>query len=314
MTRAPEPMAEAMRAARAQAPAPERVAAEPGESRLQLPDGPWSTLLEGLSARFPNIPRSEWQSRFARSAVRDADGRALAADAPYVAGRTVRYRREVANETVIPFEERILHVDEDLVVVDKPHFLPVAPTGDWVEQTLLRRLMRRLDNPQLVPLHRLDRLTAGLVLFSARPASRAAYHALFRARAIDKTYTARAHALPGLPFPQLRESHIEVGEPFFRRREGAGPANSRSEIDVQRREGEIWQYRLRPQTGRTHQLRLHMAALGAPILNDPLYPTLREPLVDDYARPLQLLAETLAFTDPLSGRPRRFETGLQLGG
>lgn len=284
------------------------------ESRVQLPPGPWLTLLDGLCARFPGIARSQWQDRLQRGCVRDAAGLALQAQSAYVAGQVVRYQREVAHETVIPFEETILHVDADLVVVDKPHFLAVAPIGEWVEQTLLRRLVRRLDNPALVPLHRLDRLTAGLVMFSARPATRAAYHALFSARGIEKTYAALAPALPAQTFPLTRQSRIEVGEPFFRRRECEGAANSCSEIDVSAREGPLWRYRLRPQTGRTHQLRLHMAALGAPILNDPLYPALREPQVDDYARPLQLLAQRLAFTDPLSGRPRRFDSRLELAG
>lgn len=283
------------------------------DSRVQLPPGPWLTLLDGLCARFPGIARSQWEDRLQRGCVRDAEGQALRAGSPYLAGQIVRYQREVANETPIPFEATVLHVDADLVVVDKPHFLAVAPIGDWVEQTLLRRLMRTLDNPALVPLHRLDRLTAGLVMFSARPASRAAYHALFSSRAIAKTYEARAPALPAASFPLTRHSRIEVGEPFFRRRECAGAPNSSSEIDVIEREGPVWRYALRPLTGRTHQLRLHLAALGAPILNDPLYPVLREPLADDYARPLQLLAQRLEFIDPLSGRARRFDSSLRLG-
>jgi len=149
-------------------------------SRLQLPPGDWSCLLEGLCARFPRIDRGQWQDRFARGRVRDAQGRALAADHPWQVGLEIHYFREVADEPVIPHQEAILHVDAHLQVADKPHFLPVTPAGGYVQQTLLARLVARTGNPDLVPLHRLDRLTAGLVLFSTRPGTRDAYQRLFR--------------------------------------------------------------------------------------------------------------------------------------
>jgi tRNA pseudouridine32 synthase/23S rRNA pseudouridine746 synthase len=264
-------------------------------------------VLEGLCARFPAIGRARLLDRIERGLVRDADGQAVAADAAYRVGAELTYYREVESEPEIPFDEVVLHADEHLVVVDKPHFLPVTPAGKHVEQTLLARLVRRLGNPDLVPLHRIDRGTAGLVLFSTRADSRALYQALFPQRRISKRYEALAPALPDAEFPLVRRSHLERGEPFFRMREGEGAANSETRIDVISRGESSWRYGLEPVTGRKHQLRVHMAALGAPILNDPLYPECGDQ-IDDYERPLKLLARSLQFVDPLSGLERRFES------
>jgi tRNA pseudouridine32 synthase/23S rRNA pseudouridine746 synthase len=235
----------------------------------------------------------------------DVDGRAADRLTPYRPGSVVTYRREVPAEVRIPFEETIVHQDDDLVVVDKPHFLPVMPAGQYVEETLSVRLVRRLGNPDLVALHRLDRGTAGLVVFSARPSSRDAYTALFRDRAIAKTYEALAPPMPGRRFPFSHASRIERGEPFFRMRDVEGPANATTHIDVIERGADAWRYRLEPVTGRKHQLRVHMAALGAPIIGDPMYPTVREE-AGDFSDPLRLLARELAFIDPFSERERRF--------
>ncbi|WP_313179564.1 pseudouridine synthase [Stenotrophomonas sp.] len=283
-------------------------------SRLQLPPGDWPCLLDGLCARFPRIDRAQWQDRFARGRVQDAQGRALAADQPWQVGLEILYFREVSDEPSIPFSEHILYQDEHLLVADKPHYLPVTPAGGYVRETLLARLVAQTGNAGLVPLHRLDRLTAGLVLFSQRPDSRDAYQRLFRERRIDKTYEALAPALPGLAFPLQRLSRIAAGEPFFRMAEVQGEANARTRVEVIAAHGTVWHYRLQPDTGRKHQLRVHMAALGAPILGDDLYPQL-QPVADPLqAPPLQLLARALAFQDPLSGEPRAFssERWLQL--
>lgn len=281
-------------------------------SRLQLPPGPWATLLDGLCARFPRIARAQWQNRFARGRVLDAQGRALTADMPWQVGLDIQYFREVADEPVIPFTETIVHLDAHLLVADKPHFLPVTPAGGHVRETLLARLVARTGNADLVPLHRLDRLTAGLVLFSTQRASRDAYQRLFRERRIEKTYEALAPALPGREFPLQRYSRLVPGEPFFRMAEVPGEANARSRIELIEAEGPIWRYRLLPETGRKHQLRVHMAMLGAPIMGDDLYPQLRQRAPDVAEAPLQLLARALAFDDPLSGARRMFSSGRSL--
>jgi tRNA pseudouridine32 synthase/23S rRNA pseudouridine746 synthase len=281
-------------------------------SRFQLPPGPWPTVLDALCACFPKVDRATWTSRFARGRILDTSGEPLPLDAPYRVGAELRYYREVANETRIDVAETILHADADLIVVDKPHFLPVMPGGGYVADTLLARLVRRFGDIGIVPLHRLDRLTAGVVLFSANPATRSRYQALFRDRAITKRYEAIAAPLPATAFPLQRQSRLERGEPFFRMRETAGEANAFTDIDVLERGATAWRYALTPITGRKHQLRVHMAALGAPIANDPLYPVLIDDAQDDPQRPLQLLARSLEFIDPVTGARRRFDSGRSL--
>ena len=280
-------------------------------SRLQLPPGAWSTVLDALCAHFPAVDRTQWLDRFARRRVLDANGRPLDVETPYRVGLEVQYFREVLDEPRVEGEVVLVHVDPHLVVADKPHFLPVMPSGRFVRETLLARLVERLDNPQLVPLHRIDRDTAGLVMFSAHPASRARYSALFASRRIEKHYEAVAPALPGMEFPHVRSSRLERGEPFFRMRETEGPPNASSHIDVLARGDGLWRYALMPISGRKHQLRVHMAALGAPIANDRLYPELSA-AEDDPERSLRLLARRLAFVDPLDGTAREFVSGRAL--
>jgi tRNA pseudouridine32 synthase / 23S rRNA pseudouridine746 synthase len=282
-------------------------------STFHLPPGQWSTLLDCLCASFAKVTRETWLSRFERRLVLDDHGVALAVDHPYRLHSRVHYYREVATEAVIPFRESILHQDEHLLVADKPHFLPVVPSGEYVSETLLARLTRRTGNRDLVPLHRIDRATAGLVIFSTNPQTRARYHALFREREIVKGYEAIASPLPHLHLPLICASRLVSGEPFFRMRQVDGSPNSETWIDVIDRSDPHWRYELRPVSGRKHQLRVQMAALGAPILNDDWYPQLLDQAADDYARPLQLLAKRLQFVDPLDGSERRFQSALQLG-
>jgi tRNA pseudouridine32 synthase/23S rRNA pseudouridine746 synthase len=282
-------------------------------STVHLPAGPWRTVLDGLCDMFPAIGRGQWTDRMDRGRVLDAAGASIPSSAIYPrAGLRVHYYREVVDEQPIPFVESLRHVDEHLVVADKPHFLPVIPSGVFVEETLLRRLMRRLDNPDLVPLHRIDRATAGLVLFSANRSSRSAYQALFQEQRIEKSYEALAPLLPQRSFPLTRCTRLVRGEPFFRTQEVDGKPNSETHIEVISRGDTYWRYALHPVTGKKHQLRVHMAAIGAPICNDPWYPALRGEETDDYQRPLKLLAKRLAFVDPLSGRSREFESALVL--
>lgn len=277
-------------------------------SRVQLPPGPWATALEFLVAHFREIPELIWRSRIEGGRVLREDGSAIDAFTPYRAGETLHYYRELEVETPIPFEAQILHRDEHLLIADKPHFLPVIPAGRFVQESLLVRLKQATGLEDLVPLHRIDRGTAGLVAFSLNPQTRSAYQQLFPRREVVKQYEALAPALPGLQFPITRRSRLVPGEPFFRMEEAAGIPNSETLIEVAEHRGDLALYRLFPVTGRKHQLRVHLAALGAPILHDPLYPALRPEAGDDYARPLQLLARALAFTDPLSGERRCFES------
>ncbi|WP_434650443.1 pseudouridine synthase [Pseudomonas sp. D1-2] len=288
-------------------------AAQHQASTLYLPPGPWQTVLDCLCDRFRAISREQWLDRIARGRVLDAEGKAIRADLPYREGLRVHYFREVPDEKPIPVMESILYVDEHLVVADKPHFLPVTPAGEYVEQTLLRRLIHRLDNPQLVPLHRIDRHTAGLVLFSANPDTRSRYQALFPTRRIEKFYQAIAPALPGLTFPRVHKSRMVDGEPFFRMQEGAGEPNTETAMEVLEKSGDLWRYGLYPVTGKKHQLRVHMNALGAPICNDPFYPDVVRDAVDDFANPLKLLARGVRFIDPLTGQERDFESRISLG-
>lgn len=292
-------------------PAPDRDGVP--ASKVWLPHGRWDSLLAFLAERFPDVGKDTWWQRLAQGRVLDANGHPLAPDAPAVPGLPVYYFRELCDEAVIPMQEEILYQDDHLLVADKPHFLPVTPAGRFVNETLLVRLRRRTGLTTLVPIHRLDRETAGLVLFSADPRSRGHYQALFREQRLEKTYEALAAPAAGLDFPLVRESRIVRGERFFTMREepGATP-NAKTVIDVIARHAQHWHYRLRPATGKTHQLRVHMLALGIPICNDLLYPVVHPVGADAYDRPLKLLARSLAFTDPLTGQARMFESGRKL--
>lgn len=281
-------------------------------SAVFLPEGGWPTVLAFLAERFPGVDSACWQARMAAGRVVGEGGDKLAPDATYRPRTRVFYYRELDDEPVIPFEEHVLFEDEHLVIADKPHFLPVAPVGQYLRETLLARLKRRLGIPQLVPLHRLDRETAGLVMLSKNVASRDAYHALFRGDGIEKLYEAMAPLNPALVFPATRRSRIERAERFYRREEVTGAPNAVSVITLMEAGDRFGRYRLQPVTGKTHQLRVHMAALGIPICNDLLYPNERDRSGEDQSRPLQLLARHLAFRDPLTGEERRFESRFRL--
>lgn len=281
-------------------------------STVHLPAGPWATVLDCLSAHFSAISRDTWLARINSGKVLDEHEQPISPEHPYKQGLRLYYFREVPNETPVPFQETVLYADEHLIVADKPHFLSVTPAGEYVEETLLARLSKRFDNPHLTPLHRIDRLTAGLVLLATQPHSRAAYQRLFAERQMHKTYEAIAPALPELEFPLLHKSRMVEGEPFFLMKEGVGTPNSETRIEVRERNGGLWRYGLYPVTGKKHQLRLHLAALGAGICNDPFYPVLDKEALDDYSKPLKLLAQSLRFTDPLSGQEREFHSQLRL--
>jgi tRNA pseudouridine32 synthase/23S rRNA pseudouridine746 synthase len=238
----------------------------------------------------------------------------VAADEPYTAGRYLWFHRDFAPEEPVPFEVGIVHRDERLVIADKPHFLATTPRGGHITETALARLRRGLGLPELQPAHRLDRLTAGLVLLVVRPGDRGAYQALFRDRLVGKEYEAVAPYEPAVALPRTVRSRIVKEPGVMAAREEPGEPNSESRIELLEHHAGLGRYRLLPATGRTHQLRVHMCGLGLPILYDPVYPVVQEPgpQAADYSRPLQLLAKVLQFTDPVTGEPYRFESRLRL--
>lgn len=281
-------------------------------SCVGLPAGRWPTITDFLVQRFPAISRQVWLERMAHGLVVDEFGAAVTPERCYRGNMRVYYYRALEDEPPVPFEATVLYQDEHLVVADKPHFLPVTPSGHYLQETLLVRLKNSLGLDSLTPLHRIDRETAGLVLFSVNPPERDAYQALFRQHQIAKHYEAVAPWREDLGFPLTRKSRIMQGEPFFRQCETPGEPNSETRIDVLRVRGDRALYALTPLTGKKHQLRVHMNALGLPILNDRIYPPVHPAPDDDYRFPLQLLAKSLAFEDPLTGQSRQFETRFSL--
>lgn len=293
---------------RARIPIPLPIRNGVAPSYLWLQPGPWETLLAFLNERFPAVTTGEWISRMERGEVRDEKGQAFTPASRYRRGACVFYYREVESETPIPFEERILFQDEHLLVADKPHFLPVTPSGPYLLETLLVRLKKKTGLAQLTPIHRLDRETAGIVVFSHNPASRGRYQSLFQQRVMHKVYEAIAGTLPNAVFPLIRRSRVVDADQFFRSQEVAGEPNAETRIELIEERGALSLYRLRPVTGRKHQLRVHLAALGIAIVNDRFYPEAMPSGQDDFSAPLKLLARSIAFTDPLTGADRHFES------
>lgn len=269
-------------------------------------------LLDFLDRQFVRVGRAEWQRRIAAGAVRNDRGEPLEAESAVRARQRIRYRREVEVEPAIPFEESVLFQDERLLVADKPHFLPVTPSGPWVNECLLYRLMRRTACAQLIPLHRLDRETAGLVMFSKDPATRAAYAALFMKGRVTKRYEAIARAPCDGRTEWQVEGRVEKGEPWFRMRTAEGAVNARTRIRLLETRGEWARFAIEPLTGKQHQIRLHLAAIGCPIANDWLYPDLQPEPKRLFEGPLLLLARELAFTDPVTGEARSFQSAYRL--
>lgn len=281
-------------------------------SCVGLPSGDWPTFTGFLIERFPAIDRETWLARMNAGLVADEFGGPVTPERPYRGHMRLYYYRDLPQEPRIPFEATVLFQDEHLVVADKPHFLPVTPSGHYLQETLLVRLKNELRLDTLIPIHRIDRETAGLVLFGVQPAERDAYQALFRQHEISKHYEAIAPWRPELTFPLLRKTRIVQDEPFFRQREVAGQPNSETLIALLEVRGERARYALSPVSGKKHQLRVHMNALGMPILNDRMYPPVTPTPEDDFAQPLQLLAKSIDFVDPLTGQARRFESRLGL--
>lgn len=271
-------------------------------------------LLDFLAQRMPGIERSEWAERLAQGLVLHEDGQPALPDQSCQPGQRLFYYRHLADEPVLPFQAQVLFEDDHLLVVDKPHFMPVTPTGRYVQQSLLVQLKRQTGCADLVPLHRIDRETAGLVLLGKRLHERDAYHALFRDHQMHKTYHAVAAHAPHLKLPRVHTSRLVPGEPFFRTQEVPGTANSETRIALLHTEGQRALYALQPISGKRHQLRVHMNAMGIPIEGDQFYPNvLRGPdAPEDFSQPLQLLAQSVRFIDPITGQTREWTSGLRL--
>lgn len=271
------------------------------------------SLFAFLCDKFPHVGADVWRQRFMDAQVFDEWGRALDLSSAYRHGVSVFYYRHVSDEVIVPFTHEIIFENDELLVVDKPHFLTTAPAGRYVKETLLSRLKDETGNGNLSPIHRLDKDTAGLLLISKNPATRHAYQQLFAAEQIHKTYHAIAPYRP-LDFPLTLSLHLARGEPFYTMQAVADKTpNTATVIDVLDVQGEWAKYELTPSTGKLHQLRVHMAHLGIAIKNDPYYPSVKHRFDDDFSRPLQLLAKALTFNDPVTGEVLGFVSGRELG-
>ena len=286
-------------------------------SRVYLPAGQsYASLLEFFIVNFPHVERGEWESRFTEGLVMTQEGKAVTACDAYLPNTHLLYFRRLAREPEIPFEEVIIFQDEHILVADKPHFLPVTPSGLYLHQTLLNRLKKKTGIQDLSPIHRIDRDTAGLVIFSINPNERAQYQNLFRDRAVRKVYEAIAPYSEELAnkLPITYRSRLEESEHFLQMQEVEGEANADTLIELLEVSKSWAKYRLTPGSGKKHQLRCHLNALGVPICNDQIYPILTpyQEFSLDFSKPLQLLAKALYFKDPITLKDRVFESQREL--
>ncbi len=300
-------------------------------TRLRLPEeGPWDTAMDYMMHRWGHIDPQGIEDRFDAGEIVGEAGIALDRATPLREHTFIWYYRTLPPETRIPVELSILHQDEHLLVVDKPHFLPTTPGGTYIQESALVRLRNQLNLPDLIPMHRLDRMTAGILLLSTNPETRGKYQVLFEKRQVQKEYECVSAAVPApghpaVDFPVVVRNRMtksrsyllaEVieGEPNAETRIDllrtfdAGPASGGSRAGAQRR----GLYRLEPHSGKTHQLRVHMASLGLGIVNDAFYPELLDKAPDDYTKPLQLLARGIRFVDPISRQPVEYRSRLRL--
>ena len=294
---------------------------------MGIPANTHLSAIEFLVHRFPAIPRKVWLQRFLEGSIFNAKGVNMAPDQNLLGETHLRYFRHIADEPTLPFTAQVIFQDDHLVVADKPHFMPVTPGGQYVQQSLLIQLKQTLNLPELSPIHRIDRETAGLVVFSVRAEDRNAYQELFRLRQVQKTYEAIAGTPESSPlqpeFPLTHKSTMVNDVQFFKMRELTAaehavsePYNSETWIDcVERLEASgLARYNLKPVTGQRHQLRVHMNALGLPIQGDQFYPLVKKQAneKDNFEQALQLLAKSISFVDPLTGNPREFSSELKL--
>jgi len=286
-----------------------------GPSKVFLPEGPYLLVLDFLEKRFPRGTRAGWESRMLAGRVFDDRGHPLPPDAPYLPRRMVYYYREAQENFVIPFQESIVYEDDYLLVADKPHFLPVTPVGPYIQETLLVRLRNLTGIESLSAAHRLDLETAGLVIFTKQAQARDLYASLFRKQLIQKTYLAVANYTDQYIWPHIRQSKVENGTRFMQMQESEGVANTITSIQMIQHDEQFALYQLQPKTGKKHQLRLHMSALGIPIRYDQIYPHMVSYTAPEhrlYENPLQLLAKELKFIDPITQTNHHFISQLRL--
>ncbi|MEB3752850.1 pseudouridylate synthase [Acinetobacter sp. MD2(2019)] len=276
-------------------------------SKVHLPKQLKATFIyDFLCEKFPHISTTEWQQRFQDGLILNAAGEVLSITQKYQTQQHIYYYRHLAKEVLVPFEHEILFENDHLMVVDKPHFLTMSPTGQYVQETLLVRLKQQTNNPQLTPIHRLDRETAGVVLFSKQPETRSVYQNLFAAHLVHKSYHAIAAFNTTLQFPCQTAFKMQKGQPFYTMQIVAGEPNSETKIELLEHNAHWGKYLLKPKTGKQHQLRVHLNALGIPILNDPFYPIVKHKDEDDFSQPLQLLAKEIYFVDPITKQKMAF--------
>ncbi|MFA7406149.1 MAG: pseudouridine synthase [Pelobacteraceae bacterium] len=283
------------------------ISTHPSVVTMPKTERPYPSILAFLCGRFPAIPYETWEKRISEGRVLDGNGLPITLEYEYVPQSRLFYFREVSTEPSIPFAEKILHIDDEILVACKPHFLPVTPGGRYVDECLLNRLRRSTGIGDLAPLHRIDRETAGIVLFSVNKKSRGLYGSLFMNGVVEKSYHALSTCQPQQETASWTiENRLVRGEPWFRMKTTPGTVNARSTIDLVEVKNERARFTLQPKTGKTHQLRIHMSSLGFGILNDRYYPDLQDERDDDFDTPLQLVARMIRFKDPLSGRNMEF--------
>lgn len=299
-------------------------------TRLRLPDeGPWHTAMDYMMHRWGHIDPQGIEDRFDAGEIVGEGGVPLTRHTRLEDHTFIWYYRTLPPETRLPVEISILHRDDHLLVVDKPHFLPTTPGGTYIQESALVRLRNQLDLPDLIPMHRLDRMTAGVLLFSTNPQTRGKYQVLFEKRQVQKDYecVSAAEPAPGHPaveFPVMVRNRMTKSRSYLLAEVVEGEPNTETRIErletfdagtapgANGTRPRLARYRLEPHTGKTHQLRVHMASLGLGIVNDAFYPDLLDKAPDNFGKPLQLLARGIRFVDPVSGRPVEYRSGLEL--
>ncbi|AEE73518.1 RNA pseudouridine synthase [Propionibacterium sp. 434-HC2] len=281
---------------------------------------PWPTMRDYLVEKLPRMGGQRVDEMLDEGRFVDESGRTFRRDSPFTPQTFVFFHRDLPTETPVPAGIGILYSDERILVVDKPHFLSSIPRGRHVLESVVVRLRTQLGLPELTVAHRLDRVTAGVLLLTRERKWRRPYQEIFERREVVKKYRLVApvvHDPAGEGVTATKSgwqvrSRIIKERGILQAREVPGVPNAVTDIALIGEHGGWGLYEASPRTGRTHQIRLHMQRLGAPIVNDPFYPVVLDTPVDDFTHPLQLQAWRMGFTDPVTGDPRAFTSRLRL--